>query len=137
MTQRVFDPPPRRRMTTYQDAFTMDSEWTRAFFALSGDQNHALHGDEGNIVQGVAIITKIGTVLSARFPGYVVTSIGALEFKAPVIIGNTLVMETTAATELRNLEELDVTLLLNEYPILRTKVTMVSASLFDRMRKRG
>lgn len=65
------------------------SLWCRAYFQLSGDANHDLHSEEGaGIVQGMGILTLLGTTVSEHMPGYTLGVLGKAKFRNPVKIGN-------------------------------------------------
>lgn len=67
-----------------------DREWCEKFFTLSEDQNISLHTqDNGGIVQGVAIMTKIGTLLSVHLQGYLVHHV-TMTFKKVIRIGESV-----------------------------------------------
>ncbi len=69
--------------------------WHLLFFLLSGDKNKELHGIFGTsqrIVQGVAIVTKLGTFVSKAYPAFMVRRIGEITFKLPVHAGTSVNM---------------------------------------------
>lgn len=71
------------------DIISFGSEWCRAYFELSGDINKTLHGDEGaGIVQGMAIMTRLGATISQHMTGYMVAKVDEVRFRNPVKIGN-------------------------------------------------
>ncbi len=69
--------------------------WHFLFFLLSGDKNKKLHGIFGKdqrIVQGVAILTKMGTVVSKVYPAFMVRTIREVTFKHAIYAGTTVEM---------------------------------------------
>lgn len=80
------------------------TKWCKAFLELSGDENDTLHSKEGRrIVQGAAIFTKIGTLLSVHMKGYMVHQVNHLIFKKPVHIGESvsIIMRRHASRPIR------------------------------------
>ncbi len=75
--------------------------WCFLFFLLSGDKNRKIHGVFGKlkIVQGVAVVTKMGTIVSQLYPMYMVRRIGEITFKLPTRIGNSVTMTFSNFTE--------------------------------------
>ncbi len=52
--------------------FTFSEAWCELFFRISGDKNFKFHHSSGyGIVQGTAILTQMGTMVSEVMPGYV------------------------------------------------------------------
>lgn len=80
---------PLKQCTPREEILSFTSEWCRAYFELSGDINNDLHCNEGaDIVQGMAIMTRLGATISRHMPGYMVAKVGEIRFRNPVKIGN-------------------------------------------------
>lgn len=80
---------PLKEGVSRNDIISFGSEWCRAYFELSGDINNELHGDEGaGIVQGMAIMTRLGATISRHMTGYMVAKVDEVRFRNPVKIGN-------------------------------------------------
>ncbi len=73
-----------------RETICFDREWCQKFFELSEDHNKDLHNTVSGlrIVQGVAIVTKLGTVVSNTLPGYMVAKIGVIAFKQITRVGD-------------------------------------------------
>ncbi len=73
-----------------RETICFDREWCQKFFELSEDHNRDLHDTLNGlrIVQGVAIITKLGTVVSSILPSYMVAKIGVIAFKKITRVGD-------------------------------------------------
>ncbi len=110
----------------FQDVLHFEPEWCVNFFDLSGDQNHKLHSPSfAGIVQGMAILTKLGTVISKRIPGYMVAKMSNISFRQQVHIGNNVVMETNAPGIGKRIVRADVRLLIDETVIAQIEITLV------------
>lgn len=90
-----------------------NSVWCRKYFELSGDMNRGLHCPEPEgrgIVQGMAIMTRVGAMISKHMHGHMVVKINELKFKKPVFIGNQIQMTMLRLDEDHRLTKIEVTL---------------------------
>jgi len=90
-----------------------NSEWCRAYLKLSGDTNFDLHLPEPKgkgIVQGMAVMTRVGATISVHMPNFMVVKISEIRFKKPVLIGNQLYMKMERLDNNRRLTQVNVSL---------------------------
>jgi hypothetical protein len=86
--------------------------WCLFYFLISGDKNYSLHLPwKRGIVQGMAILTKLGTTVSRLVPGYMVRSIVCeIKFRHAIRIGESITLEAKELEKRGPFTVLEVTL---------------------------
>lgn len=76
-----------------EEDFIFSTEWCLEYFKLSGDKNMHLHGENGQgIVQGTALITRVGSLVSNVLPSYQLRTIIKISFLQEIHIGEMVTM---------------------------------------------
>ena len=127
--------PRLEEIPDVKTVIVFDEEWCQRFFELSGDANTELHSMQGHrIVQGAAIITKVGTLVSEHMPNYMVADIGELAFKRKVTM-NARLTACIRVVECRpSRTRVALTLADGDAEIVSTTITLVSARILRRNR---
>ena len=113
-----------------------DQHWCMAYLKLSGDKNIPLHSYTGKrVVQGMAVMTKMGTFVSEKIPNYMVVEIGtAIKFREPLYMDDivTMAIKITQVGRVRITAEF--TLYKNEDILMQTPLSLVHMKILDRMK---
>ncbi len=119
--------------TCFHEDICFESAWCMEYLKLSGDKNISLHSASGKrIVQGMAILTKMGAFVSKKIPNHLVVGIDVIKFKKPISMGDTVTM-ALRITQVGNVRVLaEFTLYKDEADVLmQVPIKLVHQKILD------